>query len=112
MLRGRFGWPQTSYSGPLPLPGSRWYPGPVEGILVERLGSRRMVFIGLLVLGGGFLLFSRIDELWQLYGVFFLMSLGAALGTWLPMMTVLNHWFVKHRSKAMGLAMEGNAVVQ
>ena len=77
---------------------------------MERLGSRWMVFIGLALLGGGFLIFSRIDQLWQLYGIFFLMSLGAALGTWLPMMTMLNHWFVKHKTKAMGLAMEGNAV--
>ena len=77
---------------------------------MERLGSRWMVFIGLALLGGGFLIFSRIDQLWQLYGIFFLMSLGAALGTWLPMMTMLNHWFVKHKTKAMGLAMEGSAV--
>ena len=111
VLRGRFGWTpdqlQWAYAFTRAEGGIM---GPVEGILVERLGSRRMVFIGLLVLGGGFLIFSRIDELWQLYGVFFLMSMGKAMGTWLPMMTVLNNWFVKHRSKAMGLAMEGNAV--
>ena len=111
VLRGRFGWAPDQLQWAFAFTRVEGgILGPVEGILVERLGSRRMVFIGLLVLGGGFLLFSRIDELWQLYGVFFLMSLGAALGTWLPMMTVLNHWFVKHRSKAMGLAMEGNAV--
>ena len=33
--------------------------------------------------------------------VFFIMSMGTALGTWLPMMTVLNHWFVRRRSTAM-----------
>ena len=111
VLRGRFGWtPDQLQWGFAFTRVEGGILGPVEGILVERLGSRRMVFIGLVVLGGGFLLFSRIDQLWQLYGVFFLMSLGAALGTWLPMMTMLNHWFVKHRAKAMGLAMEGNAV--
>jgi len=84
--------------------------GPVEGILIERLGTRRMVLIGLLVLGGGFVLFSRVTELWQLYGVFFMMSLGQALGTWLPMMTAINHWFARKKSRAMGLAMEGYAI--
>ena len=111
VLRGRFGWTPDQLQWAFAFTRVEGgIMGPVEGILIERLGSRRMVLIGLLVLGGGFLLFSRIDELWHLYGVFFLMSLGAALGTWLPMMTVLNNWFVKHRSKAMGLAMEGIVV--
>ena len=77
--------------------------GPVEGLLVQRLGSRRMVLIGTLVLGVGFLLFSRIQELWQLYVSIVVMSVGASMGTWLPMMTALNNWFVRHRAKALGL---------
>ena len=55
--------------------------GPVEGFLVERLGSRRMVLIGMLVLGCGFLLFSKIGELWRFYAVFFFMALGSGLGS-------------------------------
>ena len=111
VLRGRFGWTPDQLQWAFAFTRIEGgIMGPVEGLLVERLGSRWMVFIGLALLGGGFLIFSRIDQLWQLYGIFFLMSLGAALGTWLPMMTMLNHWFVKHKTKAMGLAMEGNAV--
>ena len=111
VLRGRFGWTPDQLQWAFAFTRIEGgIMGPVEGLLVERLGSRWMVFIGLALLGGGFLIFSRIDQLWQLYGIFFLMSLGAALGTWLPMMTMLNHWFVKHKTKAMGLAMEGSAV--
>ena len=111
VLRGRFGWTPDQLQWAFTFTRIEGgIMGPIEGILIQRLGSRTMVLLGLLVLGGGFLLFSRIDELWQLYGVFFLMSLGAAMGTWLPMMTVLNHWFVRQRSKAMGLSMEGWAV--
>ena len=32
--------------------------GPVEGLLVEKLGPRHMVFIGMTILGTGFVLFS------------------------------------------------------
>ena len=32
------------------------------------------------------------------------------IGTWLPMMTVLNNWFIKSRSTAMAIAMEGFAI--
>ncbi len=79
--------------------------GPLEGLLIDRLGARRMVLIGLVILGGGFLLFSRVEELWQFYAAFLVMSLGAGLGTWLPMMTVLNGWFVRRRATSMSLVM-------
>ncbi len=81
--------------------------GPVSGFLIDRLGPRRMVLIGMLVLGLGFLLFSQIRGLWQFYVVFIVMSAGAGLGTWMPMMTVLNSWFLRRRSTAMAVAMEG-----
>jgi MFS family permease len=84
--------------------------GPVEGLLIEKLGSRRMVFIGMTVLGAGFMLFSQVREIWHLYAVFFMMSMGAALGTWLPMMTVMNHWFIRRKTRAMSLVMEGFAL--
>ena len=56
------------------------------------------------------MLFSRIQELWQLYAAFCVMSLGSSLGTWLPVMTVMNQWFVRNKSRAMSLAMEGFAL--
>ena len=84
--------------------------GPLEGIMVERLGPRRMVLIGMLVLGAGFIFFSQVHQLWQLYVSFFIMSLGAALGTWLPMMTVMNHWFIRWKTRAMSVVMEGYAI--
>ena len=84
--------------------------GPVAGYLVDRLGPRKMVLLGMPILGAGFLLFSQVQHLWQFYGAFVVMSMGAGLGTWLPMMTVLNHWFLRRRSLAMALAMEGFAL--
>jgi MFS family permease len=84
--------------------------GPAEGLLIEKLGSRRMVFIGMTILGAGFMLFSQVREIWHLYAVFFMMSMGAALGTWLPMMTVMNHWFIRQKTRAMSLVMEGFAI--
>ena len=84
--------------------------GPVAGYLVDKVGPRRMVLLGLPVLGLGFVLFSQVHHLWQFYAAFVVMSMGGGLGTWLPMMTVLNHWFLRRRSLAMALAMEGFAL--
>ena len=111
VLEGQFGWSRAQMSGAFSLTrveGSIM--GPIGGYLIDRLGPRRMVLIGLLILGGGFLLWSRITNIWQFYLVFIVMSAGAGLGTWLPMMTVLNNWFIRRRSTAMALAMEGFSV--
>ncbi len=78
--------------------------GPLEGYLTDRLGARRMVLIGLLILGAGFLLFSRVENLWMFYASFMIMALGVGLGGWLPLMTVVNNWFIRRRSSAMGWA--------
>ena len=84
--------------------------GPVVGLLIEKFGARRMVFIGLIILGSGCVLFSQIQELWHLYVVFFILSFGSSVSTWLPMMTVVNNWFVRYKARAMSLVMEGMAV--
>ena len=81
--------------------------GPISGYLIEKLGSRRMVLIGLVVAGGGFVIMSRMTDIWHFYVAFVVMSMGVGLGTWMPMMTVLNNWFARNRSTAMALSMEG-----
>ena len=78
--------------------------GPLEGYLTDRLGARRMVLIGLLILGAGFLLFSRVENLWMFYLSFMIMALGVGLGGWLPLMTIVNNWFIRRRATAMGWA--------
>ena len=111
VLRNGFGWTAGQMSWAFSLTqvqeGSM---APVLGIMVDKLGPRLMVFLGLLVLGAGFVLFSQITELWHLYAVFVLMSLGSTMSSWLPMMTVLNNWFVNRKTMAMAMAQEGFSV--
>ena len=111
VLEREFGWNRAQLSLAFSLTRAEGtVMGPVAGYLVDKIGPRRMVFFGLPVMGVGFILFSRVDNLWQFYGAFVLASMGAGFGTWLPMMTVLNHWFQKRRAMAMSLAMEGFAL--
>ena len=79
----------------------------VEGMLVDNLGSRRMVFIGLTMLGFGLALGSLAPEGWLLYVAFTLVVLGGAIGAWLPMMKMLNNWFDRRKTMAMGVALGG-----
>ena len=78
--------------------------GPLEGYLVDRVGTRRMVLIGLLLLGGAWVFFSRVENLWMFYLAYVFMAVGQGLGSWIPLMTMLNKWFTRRRSSAIGWA--------
>ena len=110
VLRHAFGWSAFQMSGAFAIMQIEGAYAPVVGWLIDKLGPRRMVLIGLIVLGCGFMLFSQIRELWHLYAVFLIMSVGATISTWLPMMTVVNHWFSRQKAMAMSLVIEGFAV--
>ena len=85
--------------------------GPVEGYLTDKLGGRKMVFIGFIILGFGFIVFSQIEAgiwpvgpLYMFYAAYMLMALGQGMGSWVPMMTTINNWFSRRMASAMGWA--------
>ncbi len=108
-LEREFGWSRTQLS--LALTFTRiegGLMGPVEGYLADRLGTRRMVLIGLFFLATGFLLFSQVQGLWMFYTAYIVMAVGQGFGGWLPLMTMLTHWFVRRRASAIGWANVGS----
>jgi len=108
-LEQHFGWSRTQLG--LALTFTRvegGIMGPIEGYLTDKLGARRMVLFGLLILGVGFLLFWQVRTLWMFYLAFIVMAFGQGLGSWLPLMTTLNNWFAKRRAMAMGWANVGS----
>ena len=108
-LEREFGWTRTQLG--LALTFTRiegGLMGPVEGYLVDRLGARRMVMIGLLVLSAGFLLFSQVNSLWLFYLSYVIMAVGQGFGGWLSLMTMLNNWFIRQRATAIGWANVGS----
>ncbi len=110
-LEAQFGWSRTQLGLALSftrIEGS--LTGPIAGYLVDRMGTRFMVFTGLLVLTVGFFLFSQVQNLWMFYVAYFVMSVGQGQAGWITVMTLLNHWFVRHRGMAMGLAMMGMGI--
>jgi len=81
--------------------------GPIEGVLIDKIGARKMIITGFSIMALGFVLFSLIQSLWQFYAVFILITLGSGIGGWLAIVSVINGWFVKRRSIAMAGAMSG-----
>ncbi|MDP6452974.1 MAG: MFS transporter, partial [SAR202 cluster bacterium] len=102
-LESAFGWNRTQLSVAFALTRVEGgILGPIEGYLVDRLGTRRLVFIGLTIMGIGMLMLGQTRALWMFYIAYLVMALGQGLGSWLPLMTLLNNWFDKNRAMAMG----------
>ena len=107
-LELHFRWSRTKLTGAFALAqleGS--IIGPMVGFLVDRLGARRMVLIGLLTTGVGFIVFSLTKNLPIFYLSYAIIMLGSSMGTWLPTMASVNKWFIRRRATAMAIANEG-----
>jgi MFS family permease len=102
------GWDRTSLSLPFSLYVLVYSAlGAASGWCTDRFGPRLVVATGAVLLGGGLLLTSRVDALWQLY-----LSLGliAALGMsaiYVPCSATVVRWFTWRRGLALGLASSG-----
>jgi sugar phosphate permease len=80
---------------------------PFIGRMIDRVGARRSIAFGSVGLFITFLLFSRVEALWQYLAVF---GLQAFFTTWvmgLPFQWLLTQWFVRRRGLALGIATAG-----
>ncbi|MCL5025263.1 MAG: MFS transporter [Chloroflexi bacterium] len=81
---------------------------PIAGILIDRLGPRRIITAGISLIGIAYLILPLTNGLMMFYGTFVLLSVGASLGTTsLPFMACLSNWFIRHRGTAAGILMGG-----
>lgn len=99
-----FGWSRSALSGPytlfLVIGGML---GPVAGWTIARFGARKNILLGNIVAVIGLLGMSQVRDIWHVYLFFGVLGgLALAFAEFLTMTTVINHWFVKKRSLALG----------
>ena len=110
-LELHFSWTRTQLTGAFALAQlESSIIGPLAGYYIDRLGPRRMVLVGLVVVGTGFIILSRTPNLVVFYLAFAVFMIGASTGTWLPMTTVLNRWFNRKKGTAIAISGEGNYI--
>ena len=81
---------------------------PLVGMLVDRLGPRRVMLGGAGVLGAACALSSRIESLWSLYlTVGVLAAAGVCAVSWVPTGVLIARWFTERRGSVMGVAFSG-----
>tara|TARA_Y100000590_G_scaffold220888_1_gene250002 strand:+ start:507 stop:1715 length:1209 start_codon:yes stop_codon:yes gene_type:complete len=82
--------------------------GPIDGYLVDRFGPRKMMFIGVGMMGLGFIWMSQVQSLFMFYVVYLaFISFGMSLGIRVPALVAPTNWFVKKRGIALGFATSG-----
>jgi MFS family permease len=102
-LQTEFGWTEAMTAGVVTV--FFWVYG-VSGVFVgrvlDRIGGRKALLLGGLLLGAGGILSSFVTDAWQLYVTWGVVAAtGAAILYILPTM-VLARFFVKNRGKAIG----------
>lgn len=81
---------------------------PVAGIVVDRVGPRRVILAGVGLLGASAILAATIRTPWEFYvytGV--LGAMGIVAMGWVPMGVLLSHWVTERRGRMVGLAFSG-----
>ena len=78
---------------------------PVGGLLSDRWGARKLIFVGITVVCLGFFLLSRINSLSQFYLCFMLIGVGYSTSTSAIPQAVVGRWFQKKMSLATGILM-------
>lgn len=108
-LSNEFGWSRTVISAAFSLARlESGLFGPVEGWLVDKLGPRRLILIGIPLMALGYILLSRINSLLTFLVVYVLfISLGNSIGMGTPMTTAVANWFNKKRGLAFGIMWSG-----
>ena len=132
-LERQFGWSRTALSGAFSLGRAEGAVlGPLEGLAIDRFGARRMVLIGYILMGLGFIWLSQIDQLGRMgmltwldftlhvlpfstldeslihfYSSYMLITVGSGFGGWLALVAMVNNWFLRRRSLAMAISMTG-----
>ena len=111
-IRGEFGW--SAFSLGMVLSLARVEGGvmaPIVGVLIDRLGPRKLMLAGALLTGSGYLLLSQTGLLFNavlpivyFYIVFiFLVQGGMSAGMGNAPSTAVANWFQRKRGTAMGV---------
>ena len=83
----------------------------VAGMLVDRFGLRRLMVVGALIAGTGFILLSQINSLWQFYLLYGIIApAGVAFGHIVPSVSTVRRWFMRRAAVAVSLAMTGSGI--
>ena len=110
-LLDEFHWTRAATAGAFSLSMLfRGVGGIIMGGLTDRFGPRLVLTFCGVAIGLGFLLLSRVTELWHIYIFYgFLLGLGMS-GVWVPLLSSIARWFDRRRALMSGIVVAGVGV--
>jgi MFS family permease len=81
--------------------------GFLAGRLVDRLGPRRLMLVGIVMAGGALIGLASVTTMAAFYFFYCFNALGYVFGGPLPNQVLLSRWFDRARGRAMGIAYLG-----
>ena len=111
LLERQFGWSKTTLSlGYSMTRAESALLGPLQGWALDRYGVKRIMRLGAVLSGLGFILLSQIQNLAQFFGALLVVAVGVSLGGFLSVTTAMVQWFESKRARALSLSSMGFAV--
>ena len=83
---------------------------PFAGVFIDRLGPRRMLAIGCVLIAIGYVLYSRLDSLAMLYAIHVILALGLLGASTMTCVILISGWFYSQRGLAIGIALVGTSL--
>ena len=84
--------------------------GPIQGVVMDRTGPRRVMQAGFLLFGIGFMLLSQVNSLAMYYAAFVVLAFGFAFSGFFPITVALVNWFERKRARVLSTMSLGFAV--
>ena len=108
-LGKEFGWSRTTVSAIFSFARlEAGFLGPLEGLLIDRIGPRKLMLIGIPLMGLGYVLLSRVNGLISFLLVFAgAIALGQSMGMAVPASAAVANWFKRKRGFAFGIMWSG-----
>lgn len=79
----------------------------IVGPYVDRYGPRRFMLIGSIINGASAALIGIVDQLWQLYLVYFVFAVAFGMSSNIAVNAILTRWFIRRRALAMSISFTG-----
>lgn len=80
---------------------------PFVGKIIDHYGARKVIALGAVISGFGFLWLAFMQDLWSFYGGYAVIGLGMAAMGMVPATRTVSNWFTKRRGLALGIMSAG-----
>ena len=107
-MLNEFNWTRAGTAGPAALyMGINGIMSIVSGRLSDRLGPRKVVTAGAILMGLGYILSSQATQIWQLYVYYGILGATGLSVMYVPVVSSLTRWFVHRRGLIAGIGISG-----